>query len=441
MTATMKYLLIRNAGLAHVEAFTILGLSTARGEGDKIGQFGSGSKHGILTLMRHNLTPRIFIGEDEIVFSAHAAKMGEKDYTEVRYTFQGEQHKTGMCLDFGALDWDTVKMSIREFICNALDQGENIEECANVCDSVQAHPDETRIFIKMEGEVVDYWQKLREYFLHFEGLQDVEVTPANSKMARFYRRGVYVTQCGKEDEPAIFTYNFQEGRIDESRNMDGASLTKIAARLLMNGQDHLETIFKTFKGGIKRWEHQCGNSLYFAGISESYRVAKAAWGEVFGDLPFACGSALESALDKKGIKYASVPIGWEYLLSSAGVVNAEKLLSTVEKGGAIECEATPTAVETFKRVWGWIESVRLTQDKAFPEVKCFTCPMSGGEERFGAYRDGVVYLNVDYDTHEQTAMEELAHYITGAGDETRDFQDYAFRLATRLAKRAPSPQP
>src|SRR5689334_6762544 len=110
------YLLIRNAGLAPLESFTILGLSTARGEAEKIGQFGSGSKHGILALMRAGITPRIFIGQDELVFSTHPAKMGEKEYQEVRYTFQGEQHKTGMCLEFGALDWDSPSMALREFI-------------------------------------------------------------------------------------------------------------------------------------------------------------------------------------------------------------------------------------------------------------------------------------------------------------------------------------
>lgn len=44
------------------------------------------------------------------------------------------------------------------------------------------------------------------------------------------------------------------------------------------------------------------------------------------------------------------------------------------------------------------------------------------------------YLSVDFDSNEQIALEELAHYITGSSDYTRDFQDFAFRLASRLAK-------
>lgn len=91
-------------------------------------------------------------------------------------------------------------------------------------------------------------------------------------------------------------------------------------------------------------------------------------------------------------------------------------------------------METFKRAWGWLEAVRLTEGKPFPKVKCFSAPMSQGCERIGFYRNGTVFLNLDYDTNEQAALEELAHYITGAEDETRDFQDFAFKAATRLAK-------
>lgn len=97
-------------------------------------------------------------------------------------------------------------------------------------------------------------------------------------------------------------------------------------------------------------------------------------------------------------------------------------------------DATEAAMQTFLRAWAWIESVNLTNEKPFPQVKCFTLTMEQGAEKVGYYKDGTVFLNLDYDTNEQAAIEELAHYITGAGDETRDFQDYAFKLATRLAK-------
>ena len=431
----MKYLLIRNKGVAPIEAFTILGLSTARGEADKIGQFGSGSKHGILTLMRHGLTPRIFIGEDELVFSSHPATMADKEYLEVRYTFQGETHKTGMCLDFGALDWDTVTMSLREFICNALDQGESIHECVFLADTPVANEDETRIYVSAEhDDVSEYWANIRDRFLHFDGLENEPIIPSRSKTTQFYRRGVYVTET-KGESPPLFTYNFQEGRIDESRNLDGAAVSSIAARLLVKSQTHLSDVFMSFREK-KVWEHMIGNSLYYNCNPPDKVTGITAWEVVNGKLPFSVGAEQAKILDGKKIPHIPVPVGWESYLRYCGVPDAKGLLSQLDELQAEEMEATESAMDTFKRVWRWLESVRLTEGKAFPSVKCFSMPMKNGEEKCGYYREGTVYLNLDYDTNEQTALEELAHYITGAEDETRDFQDFAFKAATRLAKRA-----
>lgn len=429
----MNHLLIRNSGLAPIEAFTILGLSTARGEVDKIGQFGSGSKHGILALMRAGITPRIFIGCDELVFSTHPAKMGNKDYQEVRYTFKGEQHKTGMCLDFGALDWSAVTMALREFICNALDQGETIHKCAEVRREVEADSEETRVFVSMENEEVStYWSTLRDFFLHFDGLESTPILPARSKMAQFYRRGVFVTERGLPERTALFTYNFQDGKIDESRNLDGAAVSNIAARLLFKSPQHIAKIFMSF-GGSKHWEHDLGNAMWTF-IDDDRKAVAEGWRIANGDKPFAVDQRTVEGLSRKGIQHAIVPEGWRGALRNSGVKDGRELLSDLDAIGGEECAPTETAMATFRRVWGWIDSIRLTNGKVFPEVKCFSLPMNCGNERMGYCRDNAVFLNLDYDTSEQTALEELAHYITGAADETRDFQDYAFKLATRLAK-------
>jgi len=56
----------------------------------------------------------------------------------------------------------------------------------------------------------------------------------------------------------------------------------------------------------------------------------------------------------------------------------------------------------------------------------------------GFLRDGVIYINEDLAQGtsvelRQTVLEEVAHYLTGSKDETRDLQDWAFKLAVRLA--------
>ena len=54
---------------------------------------------------------------------------------------------------------------------------------------------------------------------------------------------------------------------------------------------------------------------------------------------------------------------------------------------------------------------------------------------FGYYEGGTVYINKEHDTSHQTMLEETAHYLTGATDNSRDFQDFAFLVASRLMKR------
>ena len=71
---------------------------------------------------------------------------------------------------------------------------------------------------------------------------------------------------------------------------------------------------------------------------------------------------------------------------------------------------------------------------------CPKCPGAGatvGVVR-GFLRDGIVYVNED-SAHgasvelRQTVLEELAHYLTESKDCTRDLQDWAFKLAVRVA--------
>jgi major membrane immunogen (membrane-anchored lipoprotein) len=64
----------------------------------------------------------------------------------------------------------------------------------------------------------------------------------------------------------------------------------------------------------------------------------------------------------------------------------------------------------------------------------------------GYYRDSVVYLNADLapagtgdagvlsNRLVKVALEEVAHYVTGATDNSRDFQDYLLELAVKLAR-------
>jgi hypothetical protein len=68
----------------------------------------------------------------------------------------------------------------------------------------------------------------------------------------------------------------------------------------------------------------------------------------------------------------------------------------------------------------------------------------------GFYRDGVVFINGDLagsgsveagrnaisNRLVKVALEEVAHFVTQATDNSRDFQNYLLDLAVKLARRA-----
>jgi hypothetical protein len=101
-------------------------------------------------------------------------------------------------------------------------------------------------------------------------------------------------------------------------------------------------------------------------------------------------------------------------------------------------DPTPDAVAALDWVWEQIVVAGMDDGKAMPPIKCFRKVMNGGVVVRGFLRDGVVYVNEDSATGasvelRQTVLEEVAHYLTGSKDCTRDLQDWAFKLAVRLA--------
>ena len=80
----------------------------------------------------------------------------------------------------------------------------------------------------------------------------------------------------------------------------------------------------------------------------------------------------------------------------------------------------------------------MCDGKTKPPIKCFRTVMNGGTVVRGFLRDGIVYINEDLGNgtsveFRQTVLEEVAHYLTKSADCTRDLQDWAFKLAVRLA--------
>jgi hypothetical protein len=97
-------------------------------------------------------------------------------------------------------------------------------------------------------------------------------------------------------------------------------------------------------------------------------------------------------------------------------------------------------------VWRTIESCGLNNAKAKPSVKCFASILDGGTMLNGYYRDGIVFINGDLAPSGtadvsalpnrllHVALEEIAHYVTNATDNSRDFQNYLLDVALKLMR-------
>ena len=97
-------------------------------------------------------------------------------------------------------------------------------------------------------------------------------------------------------------------------------------------------------------------------------------------------------------------------------------------------------------IWRVIESHGLCNSKSKPPVKCFTSLLDGGVMLNGYYRDGVVFINTDLapsgtaDVGQlserllKVALEEVAHFVTQATDNSRDFQNYLVDVAIKLIR-------
>ena len=112
-------------------------------------------------------------------------------------------------------------------------------------------------------------------------------------------------------------------------------------------------------------------------------------------------------------------------------------------------EASPDAQAAVDFVWKILEAIGLTNDKEKPPVKCFTSILDGGTMLNGYFADGEVFINRDLagagsivagqealsDRLINVALEEVAHYVTQATDNCRDFQNYLLDVAVKLARK------
>ena len=468
-------LLIQNKGVAPVESYTLLGVITARDSGVEgiVGQFGSGAKHAVLVLMRAGLDLSIYCGKTRIRFETVDTIIDDgissKTVKTVVAKLSGDCNRTiklGWTLGFGALDWDDIEMALREFVSNAIDR--TLREGVSVVDArdaeelrvelvddktVRALDGYTRVYVEAIDEVVTYFNQLSTRFLQFSSdpLKNTKIQPKRGRnltdtgKAVIYRNGVYVCELDGKDSLCDYNFTTSELSIDESRNLNDYVVRAAIAELYRNAapQD-LARVFRSVIDGENIME--AGLDSYYlknsygseARVSEQRTRWQEGWALAAGD-GILCGDSLHvvQALARKG--YTPVAVAnsaWEEAANFYGVPSAEKVLDSNEKLGRTETEATWAAKEAVEEVWDWIVLAGMTKGKKAPEVKGFDEATNCESECLGFYRPGgeTIWLRNDQGGAYllETALEEIGHYVTGATDNSRDFQNFFMRIIVRL---------
>ena len=470
----MSQLLIQNKGICPVEGFTLLGASLSRSDDGLIGQFGSGAKLAITTLLRLGYKVTVYCDLTRLEFKCKTILIGDgieeqqKQQCYVQYGGTSKKKQDlGWVLDFGAIDWQDVDMAIREFVANAIDRtiksGDNVADASTNCDLIvdivddskkKAQAGYTRVFIEADEKCQDYVDNLHHKFLHFSAGYDPakRILPklGDRRKAQIYYNGVFVREMGSHPD-SIADYNFTGSQIaiDESRNLDEYGVRASVARLYRDanhddvvkflravdrGEDSLETKLDSYYLKPTEWGSES---------EQQKKTWQDAWETVHGD-KVACSQndgIVGEFARRKGFSLGVVaePSMME-VVRSFGIPTTDNVLDGEERQGRTITAPTFEAIDAVKLVWSWVEvSELLDLEKCpMPKIKGFNEITNAESDCFGFVKPGddTVHLRNDLggDLLLETALEEVSHYVTGSTDCSRDFQNFTMRLLIRLVK-------
>lgn len=464
----MKYWKIENPGVADFNALTLFGGTTKRESEDSriIGTFGSGSKQAVCLLIRNGIFPVIFAGKLKMEYKTKGIRINQVNHQQLFVQLKGKENDQTVnreedlkcTLAFGSQDWNDINMALREYVSNSIDalyessndyhdlKIEMVDE-----NQVRAKEGTTRVFIPATEEINKYFVNIGDYFLHLgeEKYLNSEVINKDERKektvsAKLYRRGVLVRSVKAiENTPALFDYNLNNLKLDDSRNFsEYGALSEIARCLSRSKEDVLVVYFKSFLSGINYLEHNL-DSYYLSscyGFESNHREEnwQNAWKKVFGSLGIACVTDNNAAMvNAKGYKAVKMPQRVVDVCKKFGIKTDVDVLNDFEKNDLYLEDPTDDIVKIGDCIWQYLENKGRTEKKCKPKYKCFVKGMDCSSIVWGFYRDNIVAINKDIANGINvnlisTVLEEIIHHITGSFDCTRDFQTAAFDVAAGL---------
>ena len=417
---------IVNDGEIELEALTLLGASTKDGE-TTIGRFGSGNKYAIACLLREGINVRIFSGTREFTVSTQPCTFRDQHFDRILIN----DKETSMTTRTGP-DWEPW-MAMREFICNAIDEGGFTRGLSETPCGV---PGKTSVFVDYIREIRDFeqnissylWDGIPLYVAKTEGFGSVGILPNQS--GHVFRKGIRAYKL----DSSLFSYDIEKIAINESRLIDSDWRIKEAvatAWAVCQDAEQIKMLIRHIAGrdlsqnGTLE-QQLCWDSSYcYEDFSEAWHsVLKAAgqeiitesmWQSLPGDERIVYLRLSSSMVKKLRAEFPDLPFYGEKEGDVAAAMPSKELVSSVNscKKMLKACGLPLTIPLFYVRFASKTTLARLIRvaDK--------------GDTRPAPRVEFSVETPLEMVS--ETLLEELAHHLSGCADGTRGFETFLIK--------------
>lgn len=414
------YFKIQNSGEMDINAITLLGASSKRDDQTKIGFFGSGLKYALAVLLRNKIPVQIFSGVEEIKISTT-----EKIFRDQKFNvIQINNKETSLTTDMG-VDWE-LWFAIREFHCNAIDEGGNT---IGITDKPKGEKGKTNIFIGFTPEVRDIQTEWNKFFS--ENRTDLEVkasvfggedrayTGSNNSLV-VYRKGIRV--YFEKEAKSLFHYDLSGIKINESRVVADSWEMRWKISEFIKKQATVSMASQILEAEDGNWGKEQIMWDYGNDFCENWLTAIN--GRTIIPKEFA-GYFVEEMRGDELI----LPLKMVHPLKRTfkGKLKTKGIKDMKSEEGVIHLEANKEEMELIK------EAVKIL-GKAGLEIDYNISVVAFEDERqLGEAKNGEIFISrkvflLGFRELMATILEEFAHLHSGAGDKTRSFQTFLIQM-------------
>lgn len=419
-----QYLEIKSFGEIDVQAFTLIGASTKKGDNSKIGMYGSGNKYSIATLLNQNIDFKVFSGEDEIVFTTKSQSFRDQEFKVI--LVNGVE--TSLTTTMGGNDWKSAFAPIREIYSNALD--EDSDASLTKTSEFKAEKGYTKFYIELTEDVEHFYKNIHLYFCNtnpkvlFSNVNGSMFSNTDDGNIRVFRKGILSHY--DEKNKALLHYNLDNIEINESRvikyiwqiNYKLANLWKSCTN-----EELISTLIFRLNGGNTGFlEHNIE-------WSESEAFSDS-WYSVCSGKKFAPVEYLEMFSEEELRNVYQLPM--KFLRPLKEQFPDLQVLGMTSKTDANFVVTKPNQILVDKVIdaMSKLNKTRYTHRFDNPQIEYVKFFSQG---TLGLADDGKIYLSTKLDSFSvdeiaKIIIEENEHNLTGLEDETRGFQNHLFSL-------------